>query len=157
MKVLLSCCLLLFSSLATASSQADKVVVHKSSYSLSLVRDGQVFKRFWIALGSAPFGHKTREGDQRTPEGRYLLDYKKADSAFYKAIHIDYPNADDLARARAMGVPPGGRIMIHGQRSGFNPRVQPSNWTNGCIALLNQDMDELWAAVAPGTPIEIYP
>ncbi|WKE65105.1 L,D-transpeptidase family protein [Gallaecimonas kandeliae] len=149
--------LLLLPCLALASPAADLVVVHKSSYSLALMKDGKVLKRFWIALGAAPHGDKLREGDQRTPEGRYLLDYKLADSAFHRAIHISYPNAEDLAQARARGLNPGGRIMIHGQRNGFDPRMQPSNWTNGCIALLNHDMDELWNAVAPGTPIVIYP
>lgn len=157
MKTLLPLLLLLCPWLCLASPMADMVVVHKSSYSLALMKDGKVLQRFWIALGPAPYGPKLREGDQRTPEGRYLLDYKKADSAFYKAIHISYPNDTDLAKARSRGFSPGGRIMIHGQRNGFNPKVQPSNWTNGCIALLNADMDRLWRAIAPGTPIVIYP
>ncbi|WP_406664555.1 murein L,D-transpeptidase family protein [Gallaecimonas sp. GXIMD1310] len=144
--------------LASASQAADMVVVHKSTYSLSLVKNGKVLKRFWIALGSAPKGPKVMEGDNRTPEGRYLLDYKKDDSAFYKAIHINYPNARDRARAQHLGVDPGGMIMIHGQANDAgSPRVQPSNWTNGCIALLNRDMDQLWQAIQPGTPIVIYP
>ncbi|WP_115717312.1 L,D-transpeptidase family protein [Gallaecimonas mangrovi] len=149
---------LLVPCLSQAMPVADMVVVHKSTYSLSLLKNGKVLKRFWIALGPAPYGPKLEEGDQRTPEGRYYLDYKKPDSAFYKAIHISYPSAADMARAKAKGIAnPGGRIMIHGQRNGFNPRVQPSNWTNGCIALLNADMDQLWQSVRPGTPIVIYP
>ena len=99
-----------------------------------------------------------QEGDQRTPEGRYTLDYKKSNSGFYKAIHINYPNLDDIKRANELGVRPGGMIMIHGQLNRMGDRrVQPSNWTNGCIAVLNHEMDEIWNAIEPGTPIVIEP
>ncbi|MBP9679512.1 MAG: L,D-transpeptidase family protein, partial [Aeromonas sp.] len=113
---------------------------------------------YWVALGPAPKGHKLQEGDQRTPEGRYTLDYKKSNPGFYKAIHINYPNLDDIKRANELGVRPGGMIMIHGQLNRMGDRrVQPSNWTNGCIAVLNHEMDEIWNAVEPGTPIIIEP
>ena len=158
MRAVLICLLALWPALSMASLSADMVVVHKSRYSLTLMKDGKEVKRYWIALGPAPVGHKQREGDQRTPEGRYLLDYKKTNSGFYKAIHVSYPNLDDLANAKEKGVSPGGMIMIHGQRNNWgSPAVQRSNWTNGCIALLNHDMDEVWNAVQPGTPIVIYP
>jgi murein L,D-transpeptidase YafK len=140
--------------------KVDLVVVDKSSYNLSLLRQGKVLKTYRIAMGDNPEGHKLKEGDQRTPQGRYTLDYKKSNSAFYKAIHISYPNEEDLLRARALGTSPGGMIMIHGQnpRSNMSPEeAQRYNWTNGCIALTNKEMDELWGAVDEGTPIEIWP
>ncbi|MGG7095748.1 L,D-transpeptidase family protein [Shewanella indica] len=143
-----------------ASAQVDLVLVNKSDSRLSLIKAGKVIKEYRIALGDMPKGHKYQEGDQRTPEGRYLLDYKKADSAFYRSIHISYPNDEDRLRAKALGISPGGQIMIHGQnpRSGLTPEeAQQFNWTNGCIALTNQEMDELWQLIEPGTPIEIWP
>ena len=140
--------------------KADLVVVKKSQYSLTLMKDGKPIRRYWIALGANPKGPKVRKGDKRTPEGRYLLDYKKEQSGFYKAFHISYPNLNDLNRAKTLGVEPGNMIMIHGQpnySSDEQRAVQNSNWTNGCIALLNHDMEELWELVDPGTPIEIRP
>lgn len=158
MRAVLIGLLALWPALSFASLSADMVVVHKSRYSLSLMKDGKEVKSYWIALGPAPRGHKEREGDQRTPEGRYLLDYKKTNTGYYKAIHISYPSLDDMAAAKAKGVEPGGMILIHGQRNSWgDPAVQRSNWTNGCIALLNKDMDEVYNAIEPGTPIVIYP
>ncbi|UBO73596.1 L,D-transpeptidase family protein [Aeromonas rivuli] len=159
MRAVILCVLGLWPALSFASMgmSADMVVVNKSSYSLSLMKDGKELKRYWIALGPAPRGHKQREGDQRTPEGRYTLDYKKSDSNFYRAIHINYPSLDDIKTANELGVRPGGMIMIHGQRNGNGSSLQPSNWTNGCIAMLNKDMDEVWSAIEPGTPIIINP
>ena len=147
-------------SLVKAEMKADLVVVKKSQYSLILMKDGKPIRRYWIALGANPKGPKVRQGDRRTPEGRYLLDYKKEQSGYYKAFHISYPNLNDLTRARTLGVEPGNMVMIHGQpnyASDDQRAVQNSNWTNGCIALLNHDMEELWELVEPGTPIEIRP
>lgn len=140
--------------------RVDRVVVSKSHYSLSLYSRERLVKRFWVALSPNPQGHKLQEGDKRTPEGTYLLDYKKPDSAYYKAIHISYPNEQDRARAQALGVDPGGMILIHGQPNGTplsGASLQSSNWTDGCIALLNRDMDELWRLIQPGTLIQILP
>ncbi|GGI86220.1 hypothetical protein GCM10009332_24430 [Shewanella gelidii] len=138
----------------------DRVVVTKSKSVMALYQQGKKVKQYRIALGDRPQGHKRNEGDQRTPQGRYFLDYKKSDSAYYKAIHISYPNEEDRLRAEALGIDPGGQIMIHGQ----NPKsslsaeqAQQYNWTDGCIALTNEQMDELWRVVDPGTPIEIWP
>jgi len=157
----LACLLMLFVSVAEASMpKADLVVVKKSQYSLELFKDGKPIRHYWIALGMNPKGPKVRKGDLRTPEGRYLLDYKKDNSGYYKAIHISYPNLSDLQRAKMLGVDPGNMVMIHGQPNRADPdepAVQRSNWTNGCIALLNHEMDELWDMVDPGTPIEIRP
>ena len=113
-----------------------------------------------MAFGDNPVGHKQQEGDERTPEGKYILDYKKDDSSFYKAIHISYPNKDDIESAKKKGVSPGGFIMIHGQKNGYGWAAwitQYFNWTDGCIAVTNSEMDEIWEAVDIGTPIEIKP
>lgn len=143
-----------------ASAKADLVVVTKSEASMALLRQGKVLKKYRIAMGDNPVGHKLTEGDQRTPEGRYILDYKKSDSAYYRAIHISYPNDEDKLRADALGISPGGQIMIHGENpnSSLSPEeAQMYNWTDGCIAITNAEMDELWRAIDPGTPIEIWP
>ena len=140
--------------------KADLVVVKKSQYSLELLKDGKPIKRFWIALGQNPKGAKLRKGDLKTPEGRYLLDYKKDSSGYYKAMHISYPNLNDLQRAKMLGVDPGNMVMVHGQPNDVNPdepAVQKSNWTNGCIAVNNKEMDEIWQAVRDGTTIRIVP
>lgn len=145
---------------AQAEDKADKVVVVKSDRKMYLLHQGKVLMDFNIALGYDPVGAKLQEGDGRTPEGHYILDYKKADSDFYKAIHISYPSLDDVMRAEDEGVSPGGQIMIHGQ--GDHPPYDPDtmqmfNWTEGCIAVTNLDMEVIWDLVDVGTPIEIRP
>ena len=140
------------------SDSADKVLVDKSDEKLYLLKDGTTIAEFSVAFGSNPVGHKQQEGDERTPEGHYLLDYKKSDSSFYKAIHISYPNNADRQAAAAKGVDPGGLIMIHGQRNrlGWLSFItQRFNWTDGCIAVTNGEMDQIWNSVAVNTPIEI--
>lgn len=152
--------ILLSPSFALAASKADMVVVNKSEYFLYLKKDGKTLKKYPIVLGANPKGHKKQKGDERTPEGNYVLDYKKDDSAFYKAIHISYPDEEDKKRARERGVDPGGAIMIHGQKNGlgwFSFISRFFNWTDGCIAVSNNAMDEIWEAVDVGTPIEILP
>jgi len=149
-----------YSSSNTGIGKIDLVVVDKSQSSMALMRNGQILREYRIAMGDRPVGHKVTEGDQRTPEGRYLLDYKKSDSAYYRAIHISYPNEEDSLRASALGLDPGGQIMIHGQNpnSSLSPEeAQRYNWTDGCIAITNAQMDELWRAIDEGTPIEIWP
>ncbi|MCL1144315.1 L,D-transpeptidase family protein [Shewanella gaetbuli] len=167
--MLLRCCLYAFwllafgfipSASASSQSKVDLVVVNKSESRMSVYRDGKIIKTYAIAMGDMPTGHKLTEGDQRTPQGRYILDYKKSDSAFYKSIHISYPNDEDKLRAKALGISPGGMIMIHGEnpRSTLSPEeAQKFNWTNGCIAVTNKEMDELWQLIDEGTPIEIWP
>ena len=152
--------ILLFLGTAHSEQTADLVVVEKSKSRLYLMREGEAFASFRVAFGSNPKGHKQEQGDGRTPEGRYILDYKNSGSAYYKSIHISYPNAKDRKEARNLGVDPGGDIMIHGQKNGYGRLsilVQRFNWTNGCIALSDRDMDTVWNAVKPGTPIEIRP
>ncbi|PLX99474.1 MAG: hypothetical protein C0622_10520 [Desulfuromonas sp.] len=143
-----------------AQAGIDSVVVSKATRTMYLVKDGTPIKEYHIALGGNPQGHKQQEGDERTPEGMYLLDSKNSDSDFHKAIHISYPNAQDRARAKEMGVSPGGAIMIHGQKNGFGwlaGVTQRFDWTAGCIAVTNSDMNEIWDLIEPGTPIEIRP
>ncbi len=140
--------------------KADKVVVDKSHAKLFLKKNGKVIREFHVVFGENPKGHKQQEGDERTPEGQYILDFKNSDSRFYKSIHISYPNEQDKARARAAGVDPGGLIMIHGQKNSLGVLAsvaQNFNWTDGCIAVTNSEMDEIWNAVEEGTPIEILP
>lgn len=163
------CCLLLGLLLALPAvaaaprepqAKADSVLVLKSQRRLILQRDGKPWKVYRVALGPVPWGPKTQAGDQRTPEGNYTLDYKLRHSRFHKAIHISYPNAEDRARAHKLGVDPGNRIMIHGQpnESELAPwEAQQFNWTNGCIAVSNAEMDEIWSLVTVDTPIEIRP
>jgi murein L,D-transpeptidase YafK len=140
--------------------QPDRVVVLKAERRLVLMRGDQVLKVYRVALGRYAKGAKRRQGDAKTPEGTYTLDYRLDNSAFYKAIHISYPNPRDRARARSMGVDPGGKIMIHGIANGWTPVElgHPSlDWTQGCIAVTNREMDEIWRLVKTGTPIEIHP
>lgn len=123
-----------------------------------LIDEGTVVKEYRVALGANPKGHKQQEGDKRTPEGSYILDYKKEDSSYYRAMHVSYPNAIDIANARRKGVSPGGFIMVHGQKNGLGALAflaQEIDWTNGCIALTNPEMDEFMALVRTGTKIQI--
>ena len=158
--------LLLLSSLlcalsAQAIETADAVLVKKSEKTLYLFREGHILKQYKIMLGPKPKGPKLMAGDERTPEGHYVLDRKNSDSHFYKSIRVSYPNADDIARAEKYNVDPGNAIMIHGMKNSWSEKIQKQalkfNWTNGCIAVKNSDMDEIWEAVAVGTPIEIAP
>lgn len=136
----------------------DKVLVIKSERVLKLLSEDTVIKTYHISLGANPIGHKQQEGDGRTPVGHYLLDYKNENSIAHRSIHISYPNATDTAQAQALGVSPGGDIMIHGQMNGFGHLAwlnQKRDWTEGCIAVTNNEMDEIMAAVEVGTVIEI--
>lgn len=144
--------------MAAAHERADLIRVWKSERRLELWRDGAVIRSYRIALGGAPEGHKAREGDQRTPEGDYVIDWRNPGSIAHLSLHISYPDADDLARAAAEGVPPGGMIMIHGILNGWGflgPLHRLYDWTDGCIAVTNAEMREIWSLVPDGTPIEI--
>ncbi len=150
----------LMPSVANEFPVADFVLVEKGERELHLMSDGSVFRTFDIALGIQPRGDKQQEGDFRTPEGRYILDSRNPNSEYFLSIHISYPNQQDRREAREMGVSPGGAIMIHGQpnsptRSEAYYRTQ--DWTNGCIALSNSDMIDIWLMTGENTPIEIRP
>jgi len=139
---------------------ADKVVIEKGARQLHLLRKGKIFRTFEIALGMAPVGDKKQEGDFKTPEGNYLLDARNPNSEFFLSIHVSYPNLTDRREAASEGVDPGGAIMIHGQpneptRSEAYYRTQ--DWTNGCIAVSNSDMIDIWLMTGENTPIEIKP
>ena len=137
---------------------ADFVLVDKSERVLTLFADGRPFRNYsGLQLGDAPEGHKRFEGDERTPEGRYTIDYGNPESSYYLSLHISYPNAGDRAYARARGRSPGGAIFIHGQPNALPFGRVPGDWTDGCIALSNAEIEELWELVPDGTPIEIVP
>ncbi len=136
----------------------DLVKVDKSENKMYLFDGRKIIKQYHVAVGENPKGHKQREGDKKTPEGYYLLDYKKEDSVFYRAMHISYPNETDRENAKKKGVPPGGLIMVHGQHNRLGwlaPVLQKINWTDGCIALTNSEMDEFMSLVDEGTLIKI--
>ena len=145
---------------STSSLQADKVVVVKGQRVLVLMSKENVLKTYHVALGKQPKGPKMREGDGKTPEGRYVIDSRNAKSRFHLALHISYPSAADVENARKLGVSPGGDIMIHGLPSGWGwmgALHTKWDWTDGCIAVTNAEIEEIWRAVPNGTPIEIRP
>ena len=133
---------------------ADQVVINKGERQLLLMRRGEVWRSYPIGLGFAPEGHKQREGDGRTPEGDYILDWRNPESKFHLSIHISYPDTKDKARAKANRVSPGGDIFIHGYPA-YTGEMR--DWTLGCIAVTDEAMDEIWATVPNGTPITIRP
>ena len=138
----------------------DRVVVYKHERRLVLLSQGKELRSYRVALGGEPSGPKMRQGDHRTPEGSYVLDSRNANSHFYKAFHISYPNSRDIAAAKKLGVSPGGDIMLHGlpKNYAFVGKAHTlHDWTDGCIAVSNEEMDEIWKLVRPGTPIEIKP
>ncbi|MCW7755330.1 L,D-transpeptidase family protein [Desulfobotulus sp. H1] len=146
--------------LAKKLPEAESVLVIKSERKLFLLRKGSPYRTYGVAIGGNPLGPKQEEGDQRTPEGDYVLDWRNPNSAFYLSLHLSYPNRKDQDRAKALGMAPGGMIMIHGQPNGLGwmgPLLQLRNWTDGCIALTNTAMAEVWQAVPDGTPIRIEP
>lgn len=139
---------------------AESVVVRKSERRLLLIRDGRVFRSYRVSLGLSPTGHKEREGDFRTPEGEYSLTRRNSHSDFFLSIQVSYPNEQDARRARAQGARPGGNIMIHGLPNVLRyarDRYLANDWTDGCIALSNEDMLEVWLFTQTNTPIRIEP
>ena len=155
--------LLLFIGMLAAETsviKADQVIVVKSQHTLTLLSQGKVLRTYKVALGGAPIGAKAQQGDHKTPEGHYILDRRNAKSQFYKSIHVSYPNEEDKQRAARIGVSPGGDIMIHGLPNGFGwlgESHRALDWTDGCIAVTDLEMDEVWDLVPDGTPIEIRP
>ena len=159
-------CLALFAqpSHATAQShdpapRANRILVLKSAHTMELLNHGEVLKTYKVALGN-PHGNKIQAGDKKTPEGVYLVDAKNPQSLFHRALHLSYPNAADRARARKLGVSPGGDIEIHGlpkQYAWLGATHRQVDWTTGCIAVTNSEIDEIWTLVPVGTPVEIRP
>jgi murein L,D-transpeptidase YafK len=145
---------------SAAPATADRILIEKSQRRLTLFSHDAPIKVYRIALGTHPVGAKEREGDGRTPEGHYIIDARNAGSPFHKALHVSYPNEDDRKRASAEGVKPGGGIEIHGLRKGASwiGSVQHLyDWTRGCIAVTNPEIDEIWKWVPVGTPVDIQP
>jgi len=139
---------------------ADKVLIEKGERKLHLIRNGERFRTFDIALGIVPVGHKLEEGDFKTPEGTYMLDGRNPNSDYFLSIHVSYPSRADRAQASQNDVAPGGQIMIHGQpntptySAGY---YKTADWTNGCIAVSNSDMIDIWLMTPDTVVIEILP
>ena len=142
------------------TARADRVLVLKKEHTLQLLRQGKIIKTYKVALGGDPVGPKTRQGDHKTPEGVYVLNFRNAHSQFYKSIHISYPNAGDREQARQKGVSPGGDVFVHALPNGYGAigaAHRLKDWTDGCVAVTDEEMDEIWDLVPDGTPIEIRP
>jgi murein L,D-transpeptidase YafK len=136
----------------------DAILVDKSDRTLTLFGNGAPLKTYGgLQLGDAPLGPKHFEGDERTPEGRYVVDYRNPRSAYHLSLHISYPEPADRAYAASRGHSPGGEIFIHGQPNALAEGRMEGDWTDGCIALSNAEIEELWRLVPDGTPIEIRP
>lgn len=148
-----------------AETPITQVQVYKADRVVHLMHHQQIIRTYPMRLGFNPIGHKQQEGDGKTPEGRYTLDWRNAQSEFYKSLHVSYPNQQDKLKAQQLGVSPGGNIMIHGSATQKQSNTMPSlmdymprkDWTLGCIAVKNADIDEIWKLVDNGTVIEIYP
>lgn len=156
------CLIALWGCTATPASTdlADRLVVNKSKRELLLYKGQTVIRTYHVALGRQPVGPKLREGDKRTPEGTYTISAKYAQSDYHKALRISYPSTADRERARRQGVSPGGDILIHGLPNGrgwLGPVHRWMDWTQGCVAVTDQEIEEIWRLVAVGTPIQINP
>lgn len=149
--------------IASDGGFADRVIIKKSTRMLYLSQGGEIYKKYHITLGQVPEGAKEFEGDMKTPEGAYLLDWRQDSPQYYKSIHISYPNSKDRANAQKSGLSAGGMIMIHGTPTNWS--LSPLgdwmpmllDWTDGCIAMSNDDLEEVWEETTNGTPIIIVP
>lgn len=144
--------------------KATQIIVDKAERRLDVLSGDKIIRTYPMRLGFSPGGTKEKEGDGKTPEGDYVIDWRNPKSIYYKSLHVSYPNAEDKHRAKMLGVNPGGDIMIHALPNSMNTDGQPLHnyipdldWTAGCIAVSNAAMDELWVLVNDGTPIKINP
>lgn len=145
---------------SAATQKADSVLILKKDHLLELLADGKVIRTYHVALGTGGLAPKQQEGDARTPEGHYIIDTRNGESHYHKALHVSYPNAEDRKRAVQAGVAPGGAIMIHGLPNGkgyIGSAHRLYDWTLGCIAVTDAEIDEIWTMVPVGTPVEIRP
>jgi murein L,D-transpeptidase YafK len=145
---------------ASSAETADQVIVNTSKRELLLLRNGKLLRSYKIALGRNPVGPKQRQGDGKTPEGAYTISGRNTSSAYYKSLRISYPNASDRERAHRQGAKPGGDIMIHGLPNGrgyIGAAHRLIDWTDGCIAVTDAEIDEIWRLVPDGTPVQINP
>ena len=143
-----------------AAQKADSILILKKDHVLELLSGGKVIKTYKVALGQGGLAPKQREGDGRTPEGHYTIDARNESSHYHRALHVSYPNAEDRKRAARLGVAPGGAIMIHGLPNGMGwvgSTHRLYDWTLGCIAVTDEEIDEIWNLVPVGTPVEIRP
>ena len=144
--------------LAPLTQQIDRIEIDKSDRRLTVFRGGEAMRSYDVALGFAPDGDKTQQGDGRTPEGTFRIDRRNPNSKFHLSLGIDYPKPEDIAQARAAGVSPGGDIFIHGQPNGVVvPIALPGDWTAGCIAVSDIEIEELWRITPTGTEVVIRP
>ena len=145
---------------AAGLEQADSIVVHKAAHTMVLFHGKKALRTYKVALGTVPAGPKRVEGDHRTPEGIYHIDAKNPKSRFHLALHLSYPDRADVERARRLGMRPGGAIMIHGLAPSFaylGALHRQTDWTDGCIAVTNAEIEEIWRMVPVGTKVEITP
>lgn len=143
---------------SSKEARADRIVIEKALHRLSLFAGGQLLRSYQVALGQGGLAPKSRQGDKRTPEGHYRIDSRNANSAYHLSLHISYPEARDLAAAAARGDKAGGEVMIHGLRNGLGwigDLHRNSDWTAGCIAVTDREIEEIWRLVPDGTPVEI--
>ena len=139
--------------MASAAKQADQILVDKSERKMQLLRGGKVIRSYRVRLGDAPVGHKFQQGDERTPEGNYRISGRNPNSRFHLSLRVSYPSDADRRQARARGVDPGGDIMIHGG----NSPLWAYDWTDGCIAVTNSEIEEIWSLVSTGIRVRIVP
>jgi murein L,D-transpeptidase YafK len=152
--------LLASTALAGAQERITRVLVHKKKHEMELLSGEKTIRTYSIAIGSGGLGPKQRQGDHLTPEGVYEIDWRNEKSQFHRSLHISYPNVADRQRARKQGVDPGGDIMIHGIMNGFGwigSKHRATDWTDGCIAVTDEEIEEIWKLVPDGTPVEIRP
>jgi murein L,D-transpeptidase YafK len=145
---------------AAPTEKADSILILKKDHRLELLKGGKVIRTYKVALGQGGLAPKEREGDARTPEGHYMVDLRNEHSAYHRALHISYPNEEDRKRAARLGVSPGGAVMIHGLPNGkgwVGATHRLYDWTLGCIAVTDEEIDEIWDLVPVGTPVEIRP
>lgn len=149
-----------FAQSADKNTRVDRILILKSAHTMTLENSGQPLKTYKVALGGQPVGAKKQQGDHKTPEGVYIIDAKNPHSQFYEALHLSYPNSEDRTQARKLGVSPGGDVEIHGLGKkygwiGAGHRL--SDWTDGCIAVTNEEIEEIFRLVPTGTPVDIRP
>ena len=145
---------------ANGEGTVDRVIVNKAKRELLLMHEGNMVRSYRVALGRNPVGPKTKQGDGKTPEGIYSISGRNAASAFHRALRVSYPNSADRAQAKRLGVAPGGDIMIHGLPNGqghIGKAHLQTDWTEGCIAVTNAEIEEIWGLVRDGTRVEINP
>jgi murein L,D-transpeptidase YafK len=143
-----------------AAQRADSILILKKDHVMELLAGGKVIRTYKVALGTGGLAPKERQGDGRTPEGHYAIDSRNAASEYHLSLHVSYPNAEDRKRAAKLGVAPGGDIMIHGLPNGkgwVGAKHRMFDWTLGCIAVTNEEIEEVWKLAPVGTPVEIRP